>query len=142
MGYGPMEKQINQYSEKYINIHFQEAVSPNDIIKYTSSADVGIFYSNTSWSLSYQYSLPNKFFEYLVAGLPIAFSEVFELTSNIIKEKECGWILSKNIKELKHFINSINVENIAIKQSNVNNYNKTFDWEIEAKEYLKIYKLV
>ena len=62
MGYGPMAETIKTAAVKYPNIHFKQAVHPSIILEYTSSADVGIAftekvitmgwvinYLNTSW---------------------------------------------------------------------------------------------
>lgn len=70
MGYGPKAQMVIDASEKSKIIFYHPTVPYVDIIKYSSSADVGM---NTTQNLCLNnyYCMPNKFFEYIQAGLPI-----------------------------------------------------------------------
>ncbi len=52
---------------------------PNDLITYLSSADVGLILNPPDSSLNIKYSLPNKFFELVMARLPIACTDLPEI---------------------------------------------------------------
>ncbi|WP_323592289.1 hypothetical protein, partial [Aliarcobacter butzleri] len=58
MGYGSLENLIRETSKEYKNIYFHQAVSPDVLLDYTSSADFGISTIEDS-CLSYRYCLPN-----------------------------------------------------------------------------------
>ncbi|MFY3706993.1 glycosyltransferase family 4 protein [Achromobacter dolens] len=78
MGYGPLAGSIAQAAAASANIYYHPAVSPDDLPSYTASADVGLCLIE-NLCLSYFYCLPNKLFEYLMAGLPVMVSDLQEL---------------------------------------------------------------
>jgi hypothetical protein len=138
MGYGGMEQDFKEASAKYPNIHFKQAVPINEIINYTSSADIGIFYLPFNISISYKYSMPNKFFEYLMGGLPIAVSKNLEYMSNEIEDQNLGWTLDLNQSTLIDFVNSINIE--AIKKKHVKQYADKSGWQLEHAILKTVYQ--
>ncbi|MEQ8535497.1 MAG: glycosyltransferase [Imperialibacter sp.] len=78
MGYGPMQEHIQTQALLHKNIFFKQAVHPDVVLSHTSSADFGIsLIENTC--LSYYYCLPNKLFEYLMAGVPCIVSDLPEM---------------------------------------------------------------
>lgn len=52
-----------------------EPISPNEIINVASSADIGIIPIENN-CLNHEYCLPNKLFEYIMAGLPIVCTDL------------------------------------------------------------------
>ncbi|MEN9347071.1 MAG: hypothetical protein RLZZ77_582 [Bacteroidota bacterium] len=70
MGYGTKAQLVMDAAQKSKIIYYHPAVPYEEIITYSSSADVGL---NTPQNhcLSYYYCLPNKLFEYIQAGIPI-----------------------------------------------------------------------
>ncbi len=62
---------------------------PNDeLLWYTATADVGMCVIRGT-SLSYRWSLPNKLFEYMMAGIPIVASD-FEEMGRVVREEGVG----------------------------------------------------
>jgi glycosyltransferase involved in cell wall biosynthesis len=62
---------------------------PNDeLLYYTASADVGLCVIRGE-SLSYRWSLPNKLFEYMMAGIPVVASD-YEEMGRVVKEEGVG----------------------------------------------------
>lgn len=95
MGFGPLCDLVKEYADKHENIFFREAVEPDAIITYTGSADYGIAVMDIDNApLSYRYSLPNKFFEYIMAGKPVLVNGSEEMKS-IVGRHEIGVILPK-----------------------------------------------
>lgn len=139
MGYGDTVPFLKEIAEITPNIHFKQAVPVNEIINYTSSADVGIFYLPFDISLSYRYSLPNKFYEYLIGGLPIVVSENLEYLSKKISDSMLGWVLSCDQKEFIEFINSIDKNHIAHRQSNILPYALRCGWQFEDNILKEVY---
>jgi hypothetical protein len=60
-------------------------------------------------SLSDYYCLPNKFFEYIFAGLPVLSSDLPEIRTNI-KERKLGFACELKIETIKEIINHIEKE--------------------------------
>ena len=139
MGYGDFEVEIKKYSERYSNIHFKEAVAPSEIIAYTSSCDIGIHFNHAEVSLSYALSLPNKFFEYLFAGIPILVSSSYEYMTDLINAYGLGYSIRSEADTLINSINSIDYKEIQGFSKSISNYTKENDWIIEKELYAKIY---
>lgn len=128
MGYGPLENIILAASKKNKTIFLHKAVNPNVLLNYTSSADYGIlFYEDTC--LNHRYCSPNKIFEYLMAGLPVLTSNLYEM-KRLVESEGVGIVADDNT--VKGFM--LAVEN-CIKldypstQLNVYNARKKYSWE-------------
>lgn len=141
MGYGPLEELVIRYANKYKNIHFQEAVSPTTLLKYTSSADIGLCYIEST-CLSYYYCLPNKFFEYIMAGLPTLTNNIPELREKV-ESYEVGWVCENDLDEdalkklvVDSIINNINIQKYA---ENTKSMSKKYCWEEQEKVLLDAY---
>jgi glycosyltransferase involved in cell wall biosynthesis len=140
MGYGTSENMVKQVASTNKNIHFQPAVHPSEIIKYTSSADIGFNFITGQLCVSYQYSLPNKFGEYILSGIPVLVSSSLSYLSSVINENKCGWVLnSDNTDLLQNFIIQIDKVEIDKIAENVKVYSKKIGWELEENLFKKIY---
>ena len=112
----------HQLEEKVI---FIDRMPYEDMIQYTANADLGISLDKPN-NLNYLYSLPNKIFDYIAAGIPIMTSDLPEVSA-IIKHYKVGISISE-----------IHPENIA---SNIEEMRriKKGDWDenlSKAKEEL------
>lgn len=88
MGYGPMADTLKAQAHTSGDFYFHPAVSPETLLTYTSSADIGVCLIQDS-CLSYHLCLPNKLFEYIMAGLPVLASDLPEMR-NVIEQGEVG----------------------------------------------------
>lgn len=140
MGYGELEKTVLEYAQNYKNIHFKSAVPIDKIIEYTSSADIGLFVLTGQISLSYRYSLPNKFFEYAIAGLRICVSDNLELLSSYVSQYRLGDIISSDNNSLSGYLRNIeeNTINKLIEKESIV-YRQNFGWQNEEKIFLLAY---
>lgn len=93
MGYGELTPLAKSFAEKYANIFVHPAVSPEVVLEYTASADVGVAYIDNP-SLNDRYCLPNKLFEYIMAGLPVLVNDAPEM-KRLVKERGIGVVLSQ-----------------------------------------------
>jgi len=137
MGKGFSENLIRKNEDDFPNIHFHPAVTPEDVILYTKSADVGISLIENV-CLSYFYSLPNKIFEYILSGLPIIVSE-FPDMGKIVDEYKCGWKISVDEKSVIDLIKNISKEDIQEKRNYALNCKDKFGWDQEEEKLLKVY---
>ncbi|MFL5626078.1 MAG: glycosyltransferase, partial [Ktedonobacteraceae bacterium] len=64
-----------------------------DLLNWTASADIGLIIYSPDYSLNVRMCLPNKLFEYLMAGLPILASRL-EAVSEVIRTYDVGQIVS------------------------------------------------
>jgi glycosyltransferase involved in cell wall biosynthesis len=122
-------------------VKFIPLVDRELLMRYTISADIGLSLDKDT-NLNYRFSLPNKLFDYIAAGIPVIASDLPE-TGKIIKENRCGII-----------INSVTPENISIAISelrdnrekmrelkkNAVKASKILNWENESMKVTEFYK--
>ena len=68
-------------------------VPQNELLEWTASADVGIIISSPDYSMNTRVFLPNKLFEYMMAGLPILTSPLMAV-KEILLTYNVGCVLS------------------------------------------------
>lgn len=137
MGYGPLEPTVKHYAAKFSNIHFQPAVKPSEVLEYTQSADIGLSLIENC-CLSYYYSLPNKFFEYIMAEVPLVVSN-FPDMANLVKSLDIGWAVEVTEEGLFIAIKSITRDHLIVKKEKLKNVKNQFTWEIEEMTLIKIF---
>jgi glycosyltransferase involved in cell wall biosynthesis len=137
MGYGDMVAEIIRVSRERNNIHYKDAVPMRDIVSYTAGADFGVFVVEGELSLSYSYSLPNKFFEYLHAGIPVIVSENLTYLTSIVRSCGLGLALGAS-GESSTFEWSDQLDRDQVIK-NIVEYRKNCVWEFDAVNYFKIY---
>lgn len=138
MGYGSSEEVIREAMQKSTRIHLQHAVPVDEIVRYSAAADVGVVVLPNPVSRSYALSLPNKFFEYLFAGLPVVVSENLELLSELVSEYRLGWVASPS-----HFVTvvrSCTPDAIGGFVPNVERFATENSWQNERQLFRVIYK--
>jgi glycosyltransferase involved in cell wall biosynthesis len=94
MGYGPLQELVDQAAEAASHIHVHPAVSYAEVLAHTRSADVGLV-SVRPTCLSYLYCLPNKLFEYLLAGVPVLSNDLPDCRE-VIESYQVGSIVSSD----------------------------------------------
>lgn len=139
MGYGSFEEKIIEASKNNQKIYHHPAVPQSVLSDYTKSAFCGICFVNNG-SLNDDLCLPNKFFEYLYAGVPAIVSRTPDM-QHIIEKYNLGVVvdqLDKNTLEA-----SLD-EVIKLKNSSFNmrvsNLNKEYNWDIQELSILNVYK--
>ena len=138
MGYGPLEQLIQEKARTCNTIYFHPAVSPSVLLNYTSSADYGIlFYEDTC--LNHRYCSPNKIFEYLMAGLPVLTSNLYEM-KRLVETVGVGIVANENtVKGFKQAVtNSLQQDYETIKR-NVFEARKKYCWEEQEKVLEEVY---
>lgn len=78
LGEGALASDITSRGENLTNVHLVSPVSHEAVVDYISTADIGLCLLEPV-SLSDILALPNKFFEYAFAGLPVLYSDLPEL---------------------------------------------------------------
>ncbi|MBN1827107.1 MAG: glycosyltransferase family 4 protein [Candidatus Eisenbacteria bacterium] len=76
---------------------FQPAVPIEDLPSRTASATIGLI-AYTAASLNFLYALPNKFFEYIMAGVPVLSTDLPELR-RLIEQHGVGEIVEPSTPE-------------------------------------------
>jgi glycosyltransferase involved in cell wall biosynthesis len=110
LGDGEFKEELRRLvSESDLSQHVfvENSVSQDVLLKYTSSADIGVHALDNS-CLNHEYCLPNKIFEYLHAGIGVICPDLVELKSFVKSEKVgstygCG-DASLLAKTIEHYI--------------------------------------
>jgi glycosyltransferase involved in cell wall biosynthesis len=113
------------------------------LMRYTRSADAGLSLDKNT-NLNYRFSLPNKLFDYISAGIPVIASDLPEVRKTVL-ENRCGMIIpevtSKEISTaLKELSNNKDLlselkKNAAIASESVN-------WEKESLKVIEFYSSI
>jgi glycosyltransferase involved in cell wall biosynthesis len=113
----------------------------NELMRYTKSADIGLTLDKNN-NANHNYSLPNKLFDYINAGIPILAGDLPEIRTIILKYR-CGFI----IKEVTPFeISSAIIElrnNPALLtelRRNAVEASQELNWGVESVKVKAMYK--
>lgn len=140
MGYdGGLEPLIKEYAGSHNNIYFKEAVAPEVVLEYTASADVGISYIDNT-SLNDHFCLPNKLFEYIMAGLPVIVNNVPEMR-RIVTENQIGVVLDElTFKLLNQALEDISKMESETLSMNLRRVAKLSSWDNQENLMIDAYK--
>jgi N-acetyl sugar amidotransferase len=137
MGYGDLESLVKTAAECCPNIHFHPAVAPDDVLEHTRDADVGLT-GVENVCLSYYYSLPNKLFEYMVAGVPFIVPPYPEMT-RLVEQYQCGWIAGEDDDSWARLIASLTADNVADAKAHSMLAASSCSWANEERALIETY---
>ena len=139
LGYGHYLPKVQEAAHNFENIFYVPAVSFHELPMYTSSADFGVCLIEPI-SKSYELCMPNKLFEYLMAGLPILVSPVRECR-DLVESYRVGVAVEKmEASKIREAIDDL------IKFSSERDLSSKFDeviekynWSAQEKNLEKVY---
>jgi glycosyltransferase involved in cell wall biosynthesis len=99
VGGGPELSDYKELSRGLDNIHFTGLVPYSELHNITCSADIGLSLIEPI-SLSYKYALPNKLFEYFMAGLPVMATDMPPI-EEVIEEAGGGLLICGELTAAK-----------------------------------------
>lgn len=111
-----------------------------ELVQYTHAADLGLSLDKNT-NLNYEYSLPNKLFDYIHHETPVLASNLTEIRK-IIEEHEVGWILKNhNPETIANQIQEIfeDMSNFEKKKRNTSAAAEKLTWENEELVLKQIY---
>ncbi len=116
-----------------------------DLLDWTASADIGLIVYAADYSLNVQMMLPNKLFEYLMAGLPVLSSEL-PAVMDVISMYDVGEVVtSLGPKDIAAAINAMlaDRETLARRHQNaLNASQQELCWEKERQALISLYQNV
>lgn len=135
----PIIKQnvANTFLEDKVN--FIPKQSFERLHQYTLHADLGLSFDKDT-NLNYRYSLPNKIFDYIHAGVPILCSPLVEV-KNIVEKYEVGECIDNHDpKHIAECINSMLENEAELKRYKANTKvaSSELNWENEKLNLIKI----
>jgi glycosyltransferase involved in cell wall biosynthesis len=138
MGYGELEGVVQAAAARHANIHFAPAVAPADVLRHTAGADVGLV-GVANICLSYYYSLPNKLFEFLLAGLP-AIMPAFPEMVRTAEATGCGWTVGEDDADWLEAVNSLDWSAVNLAQIRAREAAAGFSWAREEQKLKPLYQ--
>jgi glycosyltransferase involved in cell wall biosynthesis len=140
MGYGELEPLVREASSRCSRIHFHEAVPPDQVLHYTTSADVGICGAENV-CLSYYYGLSNKLMEYIHAGIALL-SPDFPEMRKVVLENKCGWVHEESTDSIRTQVNNLTKAEIAEKAANSVVARSSLTWESQEHVLVEVIERV
>jgi glycogen synthase len=108
------------------------------IERANADADVG-FFVQADLSPQKRFTLPNKFFEYVTAGLALCVADLPEMAP-FVTEHELGLLVSQPTPEaIAAAVNSLDRETIDRYKRNSLEAAKVLDWNLEKEVMLGLY---
>ncbi len=113
-----------------------------ELLDWTASADIGLNVLPPDYSFSIRMCLPNKFFEYLMAGLPVLSSQL-PAVAEVINTYDVGCIVpSLEPEDIGAAINAMLANHIALarmRYSALNAVRQDLYWEKESQHLVHLY---
>jgi glycosyltransferase involved in cell wall biosynthesis len=123
---------LNTLAKNRKNVNFISPVASDDIIKFTSNYDLGIYILEPT-NLNNHFALPNKLFEFIQARLAIAIGPSPEM-AKIVKENDLGIVaVDFNPKTMADALNLLTQNDINQFKENSANAAKRLNSEVNMQ---------
>ncbi len=143
-GYGPLEERLRKLTQERRLQHvvsFAPPVPMADLVKAASDADIGVI-PYLPVCLNNRFCLPNKIFEYMMAGLAVVGSDLPELR-RIIMGNQLGRVYDpENPRALSDALNDLIADPALLEKCRRNALRaaqETYNWEQEGQKLLRLY---
>ncbi len=147
VGWGWLQPKLQQVTESLGlsgRVFFHPPVVAEDVLDITASADIGLI-GTEDLSLKHRYSLPNKLFEYLIAGIPMVASRLPEHVA-VIGGQRVGRLyeggpeaVAAAVVELDRELASEGAETFRKRCSRLG---RRYSWDREGKRYGEVVEAV
>lgn len=113
-------------------------MKPEELYQYTCNADIGLSLDKAT-NLNYQYSLPNKLFDYVYAGVPVLASPLTEIKLFIEKYKVGVCIENHTSKHIADKMNyMLSSADYSIWKANTKIAAQENNWETEKQVWVNL----
>lgn len=122
-------------------VRFLDPVPPEDLLPLTAGADVGVTLLEDT-CLNHRYALPNKLFEYLMAGVPVLGADLPEVR-RVVADGGVGQVVDPAdpaalVRTLRHMATDAGAR--ARWRSAIPAVVETFGWERSSEAFVRTYE--
>lgn len=139
MGSGSLSADIQAAGRVHPNIRYMPAVPPSEVAAVARGADVGIWLQKIE-CLSYAYACPNKFFEYVQAGLPVVVVDDAIELRDLIRKHGLGWTVPQDEAHVLEILHGIDRKAITHARAAVASVQSEMHWDHEREHLVKTYR--
>lgn len=119
-------------------IRFKESVPPGSLASHLSVYDMGIHLLKAV-NLNHLYALPNKLFDFMMAGLGVAIFPLPEM-AGVVEEHRIGVVSSKpSIRSMATALNNLSAGQIDEFKKNSLSLAKTLNGDVEMAKLMDVY---
>lgn len=143
VGYGhhrPVLEDLVRDQGLEAKVKFFGPVPNHELISYSASADIGLANIVNS-SVSYYTSLPNKLFEYAMAGIPVVGSDSPEI-GRIVREENIGEVCDPDDPEALAAAITTILKDPARYRSSLDLAARRYNWAVEQQHLLDLYAAI
>ena len=143
LGGGPLKPAMRAYAQTagLNRVHFLDAVPPDELLPLTATADAGITLLEDT-CLNHRYALPNKLFEYAMAGLPVIASDLPEI-SRVVESFKIGRVVNPADSEALADTLQYVIDHVDERQawaSCTPQVLEVYNWESAARRFTAAYR--
>jgi len=136
----PVLKKIVHELSLQKKVKFVSRQTPENLAGYTANADIGLSIDKDT-NMNYRFSLPNKLFDYIYAGVPVLAAPLVEI-KNIIQQYEIGEFIENH--DPQHIATKIQMmledeTRLASYKKNTIKAAAELNWENEKKVLIEIF---
>ena len=143
LGGGPLKPALMEAAREHRlqqRVQFASPVPPDALLPVTADADLGIALLE-DMCLNHRYALPNKLFEYLMAGVPVIASDLPEMR-RVVKPFDVGTVVNPSdrpslVRTLQRCIDD--AQQRRRWQANAHRVFEHYSWSIAAKRFSAAY---
>jgi glycosyltransferase involved in cell wall biosynthesis len=148
MGEGTLRSQVEELIIRLAvqdRVKIKEYVPHQELLSWTTSADIGLSVFSRDISVNTRYCLPNKLFEYLMAGLPILTTQL-EAVVELVRRYQVGReIDTMEPQVVASAINAILVDSAELARMRANALaacQSDLRWDVEQQRLVALYDRV
>lgn len=146
-GYGNLEDHLRALVREFgveDKVVFAPPVPMADLVRTASEADIGVI-PYIPFCLNNRFCLPNKLFEYMMAGLAVVGSDLPELRHIILGHQIGGVFSPENPRDIARAMNELLLDMPRLemmKRNALRAARERYNWEVEGKTLLMAYETV
>lgn len=144
LGRGTLEDSLRRLAAEMgvdQRVHVLAPVPPDEVVGWAASADLGVSPIAPSL-LSYRYSLPNKLFQYMAAGLPVVASDFPQVRDVVIGSDAGLCVDTTDARQIAMAIDSLLADRDrchAMGRNARRAVEEHYNWDVAARTLLEVY---